>query len=530
MTAPPPTVHVYDALVELKRRRDETKHAARTPNTPTAGTGDVVTITDPVAYVASAMRRLTDELSSKTVGGRNAAAHEAARSVGRMVGAGLPLDPGPAVEALLEACRVNGHVADDGEAMAMASIRSGYTWGHEHPLAWVQAPTHAPGTPFDAPPGWTQANPAVGTGVIDPDALTAYREQLTAAEIEKERARRAARRTIDREESAEAFVRVALKRGDVFLNEPDPPITWAITELAQVGHNVLLTAQYKTGKTTFLLNLARAIADGVRFLDHFDTSLDLGNIAMLDYELGEAQYRRWLREVGVGKTDKVLVGHWRGIRGRFDDERNVADLIDQFGTAGIGVAVIDPFAAAAKGIDENDNGAVGAFLNLIDYVKRESGVHTVILATHTGRRDADIGQERARGATRLDDWPDVRWLLTRGKDDDDTRYFAADGRDVTVPAGALDYNETLRRYRYTGNTPGIIAARSVERDVLNYIRANPNCSAAQVEAGVTGKAVAVRKAVTNLLHRGNLADVGKGQAHSYVHVRDPGPSAATPFD
>jgi len=527
VTSPPPVVHVAEALLELKRRRDVAKAAdsmmqRRDNARATVVKGDVVTITDPQGYVDAALKRLVAELAVRTTGSRNALAHESARSVGRMVGAGLPLDPTAACVELLEACKANGLVADDGEHAAKASITSGYRWGYEHPLAWNHTPagTAPAPTPLDA----TTGAPIIG----DVDAM---RAAMLAAEVEKERARRAARRTLDLEESAAQFVRVPLKRGDQFLAEPDPPIVWAIDQLAQVGHNVLLTAQYKTGKTTFLLNLARAVADGVRFLDHFDTSLDLGNIAMLDYELGEAQYRRWLREVGVVQVGKVLVGHWRGVRGRFDDERNIADLIDQLGTAGIGVAVIDPFAAAAKGVDENDNGAVGAFLNLIDHVKREAGVHTVILATHTGRRETEIGHERARGATRLDDWPDVRWLLTKGKTDDDgdTRYFAADGRDVTVPAGALVYDEALRRYAYTGNTPGILRARALDDRVLEFVKANPNCSAATIEKGVTGKADFIRKAIANLTARGNLADVGQGQSHSYVWVRDPGALALVPF-
>jgi hypothetical protein len=533
VTTPPPVVHVFDALVEVKRRRDAAKVSGNRPiPSATESTGDPVVITDPVAYVEATMRRLVTGLAGTTTGGRNAATHEAARTVGRMVGAGLPLDPTTACVELLDACRANGLVGDDGEHAAKASIRSGYAWGHEHPLAWVQSTTPGPAIPLDVPDDvWRQANPAIGNGVVDLDALEALRAQLTAAEVEKERARRAARRTLDLEESAAQFVRVALKRGDTFLAEPDPPITWAIADLAQVGHNVLLTAQYKTGKTTFLLNLARAVADGVRFLDHFDTSLDLGNIAMLDYELGEAQYRRWLREVGVGQVGKVLVGHWRGVRGRFDDERNVADLIDQFGTAGIGVAVIDPFAAAAKGVDENDNGAVGAFLNLIDHVKRQAGVHTVVLATHTGRRDAEIGHERARGATRLDDWPDVRWLLTKGKDDDaETRYFAADGRDVTVPPGALDYDETLRRYRYTGNTPGIMRARALDERVLDAVHDTPGINITALRKTVGGKGEYVDRSIDNLARRGYVVVTG-GEPGKPKAIR-PGRArhAATPFD
>ncbi len=76
------------------------------------------------------------------------------------------------------------------------------------------------------------------------------------------------------------------------------------------------------------------------------------------------------------------------------------------------------------------------------------------MPTHTGRAAMDVGSERARGATRLDDWADVRWLLTRGTGEDiDNRYFRATGRDVETDEGVLEYNPLTRGLALVDGAP-----------------------------------------------------------------------------
>ena len=104
--------------------------------------------------------------------------------------------------------------------------------------------------------------------------------------------------------------------------------------------------------------------------------------------------------------------------------------------------VVDPFARAAVGTDENSNTEVGVWLDTLDVIKERAGVRDLILPTHTGRAEQEAGQERARGATRLDDWADVRWLLT--KDEQGDRFFRATGRDVEVARGEADIRRADR--------------------------------------------------------------------------------------
>ena len=51
-----------------------------------------------------------------------------------------------------------------------------------------------------------------------------------------------------------------------------------------------------------------------------------------------------------------------------------------------------------------------------------------------------------RGASRLDDWADSRWILTQDKDKN--RYFSAIGRSVEVDEGKLAFDRDRLAYTY----------------------------------------------------------------------------------
>src|SRR5205807_2645857 len=75
--------------------------------------------------------------------------------------------------------------------------------------------------------------------------------------------------------------------------------------------------------------------------------------------------------------------------------------------------ILDPVARAIVGWPgaretENSNTAVAEFLDTLDQLKFEGGVEDLFLAHHTGRAAQTPGAEHGRGATRWDDWPDVR--------------------------------------------------------------------------------------------------------------------------
>jgi hypothetical protein len=69
---------------------------------------------------------------------------------------------------------------------------------------------------------------------------------------------------------------------------------------------------------------------------------------------------------------------------------------------------------------------VGRLTSIIDEIKKQTKITEQFITTaHTGRVKQPEGEERARGATALDDWVDSRMVLTR---EGENRFLFAEGR------------------------------------------------------------------------------------------------------
>jgi AAA domain/RepB DNA-primase from phage plasmid len=227
---------------------------------------------------------------------------------------------------------------------------------------------------------------------------------------------------------------------------------FVIERLHPAGGNVLLTAGFKVGKTTLMMNLIKALADDLPFLGVFDTKL-VGRVAYVNYEVGAEMARAWLRSVGIENLDRVASPlHTRGFGLPFWESDELARLADWLGENGVQYLLLDPAASAWRPLveSENDNSQVAAFTEAIDVLKERSGVSEVVLSAHTGRAHQVAGQERSRGATRLEDWMDVGWYLSKSKD---TRAFRASGRDVDIKRSFLEFEPSSRCLRLGGATP-----------------------------------------------------------------------------
>lgn len=319
--------------------------------------------------------------------------------------------------------------------------------------------------------------------------------------------------------------------GSDYLNQPDTPVQWAVHDLLPSGGNATLTAAYKTGKTTLVGNLVKAYCDNEPFLGRFDVEdINNGTVALFNYELSADNQRRWLAGLGIRNPDRFCVWDLRGYRLPIVNpaiEQIVADWLAEHRAR---VWIIDPFARAFVGCgDENSNGDVSTFLDTIDVIKQKAGVTTVIMPVHTGRRLIEDGEApRARGATRLDDWPDSRWILRKGDQNDptlkDRRYFSASGRDVELPAEALDFDQHTGRLTIGGQDPLADRRNSIARQIMDYVAAHPGCSGHEIEVNIRGRAAEVRKAREDLIQSGALAATqskrGPGMAY-YTHRYTP---------
>lgn len=467
-----------------------------------------VASSDTTPYVNGVLRRFMDAAN----GTRNDALNAAAYRLGQAVGAGQ-LDRAETEVWLEDAAMTSGYVADDGITMTRATIRSGLGDGIDDPLA-IPEPTA-----LVVPPVTVLRDDLTEAEAEDLTAL-AYR-QAVAREKVLLKVRRDAKRLLDAEEALATF-RVPPSRPTLTeeLQIPDEPITYTVGEVLPAGGNALLTAQYKSGKTTLINQLAKAWADGEPFLGRFEVNAPAGRIALWNYELDERQYRRWLREVGIKDTDRVTVLNLRGYRMPVTVPHVEDWIVTWLAERDVALWVVDPFARAfvGAGRSENDNTEVGTFLDTLDVIKNRAGVSDLVLPTHTGRAEMEEGEERARGATRLDDWADVRWLLT--KDENDVRYFRATGRDVEVCEEKLTYDEGSRGLVFGGGDRTWEKRRRLVDAVVEVVVETPGISLSKLRPAVRSR---VEKASNDSIDSAVEYAAGRHE----IHVEKGGEGAAT---
>jgi hypothetical protein len=479
--------------------------------------GDIVTISNPARFLDGALDGAMNRLTQLVHGQRNAGLNNEAMALGHLVDVGLGLDYDMAA-SFLEAC-ADTLWPDRDTANVRGTIRSGLTAGMRQPLQWVQGTSVPAAAPFTLPGAdGTPMPAAVADGTPVPALITAEQRHgiAVAAEIATQRARREAKRLLDEEEAAATF-RVPPSRPTLAdeLKIPPKPVSYAIDELLPAGGNALLTAQYKAGKTSVVNDLIRAYCDSVPFLGKYHVDPAPGRIAVFNYEVGEDQYREWLRALGLQHPERAVVLNLRGFRVPVTTPTVEDWVVAWLQEHEVSFWVVDPFARAFTGCgdSENDNTAVGAFLDTLDVIKARAGVRDLVLPTHTGRMEHDQGQERSRGATRLEDWADVRWLLTKGDTEEtaETRFFRATGRDVEVPEGRLDWDEADRSVKHAGGDRKHTAKRQREQAVLMYVQDNPGSSQNTIEQNVVGKAAEVRAALKSLVSSGHVQVATEGR-------------------
>jgi hypothetical protein len=295
--------------------------------------------------------------------------------------------------------------------------------------------------PFQAP---TQVDPDTGEIIEKGEVANRGEELMLAAEIQQQRIRKLAREHLRDEDNLAKFKLPEIHDNlTIELLQPDEEAKYLINEVFPTGGNITLTAEYKSGKTTLINNVVKSLVDDQPFLGKYGVNDHDGNVVIFNYEVEPRQYRQWMREVGIVNTDRVKLVHLRGLRMPMTSDfvqEKVIDILKGFNAQ---TWIVDPLARAFVGSgDENSNSDVGTFLDTLDVIKYEAGVDNLIVAAHTGRA-SESGIERARGASRFDDWADVRWILTRN--DEGQRFLKAHGRDVDMEQHVLSYDDHNRQ-------------------------------------------------------------------------------------
>lgn len=313
----------------------------------------------------------------------------------------------------------------------------------EADIPWPEEPP--PEDPVDlqwlAPPKTNGASVHVDDGGLDE---TAIEHRLRVLRVNRE-----ARLRLD-DEMRPPTVLPALKSLTTLLDEPETPTRYRIEQVAPANARVMLSAQQKGGKTTLIHNIIRSHVDVEPLLGQFDINAQSRRLVLLDDELSEDMLRRWLRAQQIRNTDAVTTVSLRGRISTFNllDDRTRAAWAQQFRDLGCDYLILDCLRPVldALGLDENRD--AGKFLVQFDALLAEAGITDAMLVHHMGH-----AHERARGDSRLQDWPDAIWRLVRENDEPGSpRYFSAYGRDVNVAEGRLSYDPSTRRLYYAAGS------------------------------------------------------------------------------
>jgi hypothetical protein len=457
--------------------RPRQREADTTPAPPSGGSyrpaGAV-----PDAYAEAARQQELAALAATGAGGRNKALNNAALKLAR-----LPIDRDLLHADLLDACHANGYIRDDGIDAAEATIKSAFGKADldgPRPIRELSAVTEVPAAHFsghqqppqqahhvdNGHPARHEQESAEERQDADPAAIA---ERLITIKMDVLRIDREARRRLDAEERPRLDL-PPVKSLPALLDEPDEDTPWLIDKVMQADTRVMLAAQFKSGKTTIVENLVRALADQSPFLGAFEVKHAPSAIVLIDDELSERMLRRWLREQGVGNTAAVAdVVSLRGRVGSLNllDEHIRAEWAARLRELRCDFLILDCLRPIldALGLDENRD--AGKFLTAFDAMLADAGITSAVMVDHMGHSG-----ERNRGDSRKLDWPDATWKLVREDEQPDSaRFFSAYGRDVDVFEGRLAYEPATRRLTYVQGSRSDTKVRAAFVDVVRLLAA-----------------------------------------------------------
>lgn len=249
------------------------------------------------------------------------------------------------------------------------------------------------------------------------------------------------------------------------LNVVLPPFSFTVDQLHTEDSNSLLHSAMKVGKSTLLMNLMAALADGGVFLGMYPTKQVAGRVAFWNYEVSRVQFNRWMKSSGIKNRDRAALWHLRGYNLDLGVQEIFEVAVEWLVMREVTALIVDPYSRAYGG-DENDNSAVGMWLDRLDELKREAGVKDLFISAHHGRGM----EERARGAARLEDWADALWGLSRLDND---RYFSADGRDVMVPESKLGFDPESKKLTIVGGSRADERQGSLVESAVAIVKKHP---------------------------------------------------------
>lgn len=182
-----------------------------------------------------------------------------------------------------------------------------------------------------------------------------------------------------------------------------PPPTWLVDGHLQEGFGVIF-GPWSAGKSFVAVDMAVAVASGQRWWGH---PVQQGPVLYLSLEgvAGlAARIESACRARGVTMDGLHLSGDPVNLGNRTD----VADVDQAVRQTGARLLIVDTWARATAGADENDNGSTGRAVEALDRIRARHGC--TVLALHHARK-GDSGDPRGAGS--LPGAADSMWNVTK---------------------------------------------------------------------------------------------------------------------
>lgn len=293
-----------------------------------------------------------------------------------------------------------------------------------------------------------------------------HRQELITEGVTKELLRRDIRRHADMLEAIQGHTEPPDDASESLsdaLSTPAEPVQYLIDGLVSATGTVVITGQYKSGKTHLMVaSLITALADDEPFLGSRAVHVPEGGVVVGHWNLEMSRLDlidKYMRPAQFKNPKNVQIAHWQGYRVNLLTPLGKAGAIEWLKQRSVKVWTIDSWSQLCRmsGVDPNDNKEVGDLLDAVTEIKIQCGIEAVFLLAHTARSSSDNDKPGTRGASALDEGVDTRWMFTVDKSE--VRWLQAEGRGTQMTGVSLDFDEETGR-----SVIGAVSRQSAAQD------------------------------------------------------------------
>ena len=282
------------------------------------------------------------------------------------------------------------------------------------------------------------------------------------------------------------------------LAEPDENINWIVDDLLSGGGLSIVVSKPKVGKSTFVRQLALAVASGTPFLNRQTAK---GSVLYVSLEDKRSDVRKHFKLLGAtGKEDvHIFVGSLPG-----KAQKWLEDKIKEVHPV---LVIIDTLFRFVPISNVNDYAEVTAALSPLLSLTRTHNTHVMML--HHARKGGGEGGDATLGSTAIFGTVDTSILLKRSETRRTIETQQRSGTDIE--STVLMFDEATRTISL-GGTKQESDEHIIMEDILDFLQTQDEpVSEKIINEAVDGKTMLQRRALRTLFTEGKIERCGEGR-------------------